>query len=570
MEEKTSTFESLVASLSKEETKRLLLNISNSMQRVQPETQETPLAPDEVAKTEKVVIGLAKEPFFLRIWLTILSLIKSIPVESLYQKELVNRVGRDLKDHNSKYINIPKQLYTSAFYNLLSNLRKTQVFFSSMLDCYNSEKNNFYMLLSSFIAPSLYEELLQISSSFDVKAEDTSNARKNTILKEIEKLTTELDTNIKFEMYEVSRAIEWMRTFCDFSLDKVLLKFSIQPSETTCSIFAIQNEIELLASVLASSKNIPIPMLQTLFLLYKKDVLPLGKETQKEQNDSLEQNANKFIDDALKALSYIGEFKKNVPMRKIVKYVKQDITWIPIEFSAGEDWFLYFKHAWKDLFLQEWGTWVSNMQKATIKSRMLQIVEAKTLWEIKYKPWRKLLGDAPLKNEIILEFFNTFFQTIYPSKFVSSLKIILTEGAFYRTDNLSEYTSAFNSLNQAAKEIASFENELSPESIIGTSFASIIESGVLTIKTKTQMETLIRNIESDIKRICTRILDSLKSMNVILTGVVGGNKTGIYATLTNWTSIQGNNNKKFQDEVVKIKETIMGIIDLINTMSTIE
>ena len=570
MEEKTSTFESLVASLSKEETKRLLLNISNSMQRVQPETQETPLAPDEVAKTEKVVIGLAKEPFFLRIWLTILSLIKSIPVESLYQKELVNRVGRDLKDHNSKYINIPKQLYTSAFYNLLSNLRKTQVFFSSMLDCYNSEKNNFYMLLSSFIAPSLYEELLQISSSFDVKAEDTSNARKNTILKEIEKLTTELDTNIKFEMYEVSRAIEWMRTFCDFSLDKVLLKFSIQPSETTCSIFAIQNEIELLASVLASSKNIPIPMLQTLFLLYKKDVLPLGKETQKEQNDSLEQNANKFIDDALKALSYIGEFKKNVPMRKIVKYVKQDITWIPIEFSAGEDWFLYFKHAWKDLFLQEWGTWVSNMQKATIKSRMLQIVEAKTLWEIKYKPWRKLLGDAPLKNEIILEFFNTFFQTIYPSKFVSSLKIILTEGAFYRTDNLSEYTSAFNSLNQAAKEIASFENELSPESIIGTSFASIIESGVLTIKTKTQMETLIRNIESDIKRICTRILDSLKSMNVILTGVVGGNKTGIYATLTNWTSIQGNSNKKFQDEVVKIKETIMGIIDLINTMSTIE
>ena len=570
MEEKTSTFESLVASLSKEETKRLLLNISNSMQRVQPETQETPLAPDEAAKTEKVVIGLAKEPFFLRIWLTILSLIKSIPVESLYQKELVNRVGRDLKDHNSKYINIPKQLYTSAFYNLLSNLRKTQVFFSSMLDCYNSEKNNFYMLLSSFIAPSLYEELLQISSSFDVKAEDTSNARKNTILKEIEKLTTELDTNIKFEMYEVSRAIEWMRTFCDFSLDKVLLKFSIQPSETTCSIFAIQNEIELLASVLASSKNIPIPMLQTLFLLYKKDVLPLGKETQKEQNDSLEQNANKFIDDALKALSYIGEFKKNIPMRKIVKYVKQDITWIPIEFSAGEDWFLYFKHAWKDLFLQEWGTWVSNMQKATIKSRMLQIVEAKTLWEIKYKPWRKLLGDAPLKNEIILEFFNTFFQTIYPSKFVSSLKIILTEGAFYRTDNLSEYTSAFNSLNQAAKEIASFENELSPESIIGTSFASIIESGVLTIKTKTQMETLIRNIESDIKRICTRILDSLKSMNVILTGVVGGNKTGIYATLTNWTSIQGNNNKKFQDEVVKIKETIMGIIDLINTMSTIE
>jgi hypothetical protein len=567
MEEKTSTFENLVASLSEEETKRLLHNISNSMQNVQPESQEKPITPDEAPKAEKVVVSLSKEPFFLRIWLTILSLIKSIPIESLYQKELVNRIGRDLKSHDSKYINVSKQLYTSVFYNLLSNLRKTQIFFSSMLDCYNTEKNNFYMLLSSFIAPVLYEELLQISSSFDTKAKDTSNARKNTILKEIEKLTTELDTDIKFDMYKVSQAIEWMRTFCDFSLDKVLLKFNIQPSETTCSIFAIQNEIELLASILASSKNIPIPMLQTLFLLYKKDALPLGKE---EQNTTAEQNANKFIDDAHKALSYIGEFKKNVPIKKIVKYVKQDITWIPIEFSAGEDWFLYFKHAWKDLFLQEWGTWVSNIQKETVKSRMLEIVEAEKLQEIDYKPWRRLLGNAPLKNETTLEFFKTFFQTIYPNKFMPLLKIILAEGAFYRTDNLSEYTSAFNSLNQVAKEITSFENELSPESIIGASFASIIETGVLTIKTKTQMETLIRNIESDIKRICTRILDSLKSMNVILTGIVSGNKTGIYATLTNWSSIQGNSNKKFQDEIAKIKETIVSIIDLINTLANIE
>lgn len=569
MEEKISTFESLVASLSEEETKSLLFNISNSMKNIQPELQEKSQDPDGV-KAEKVVVSLTKEPFFLRIWLVIISIIKSVPVESLYQKELVDRVGRDLKKHDGKYVNISKQLYTSAFYNLLSDLRKTQIFFSSMLDCYNSEKNSFYMLLSSFLAPEVYNNLLRISSSFDMEAKDTSNSRKNAILKEIEKLTTELDADIKADMYKVSRAIEWMRTFCDFSLDKVLLKFSVQPSETTCSIFAIQNEIELLASILASAKNIPVPMLQTLFLLYKKDVLPLGRDAQKEQNDTIEQDTSKFIDDALKALSYIGEFKKNIPINKIVKYVKQDITWVPIEFSAGEDWFLYFKHAWKDFFLQEWGAWVSDIQKATIKSRMLKIVEAEKLKEIEYKPWRKLLGDSSLKNETMLEFFKTFFQDVYPSKFMPLLKIIISEGAFYRTDNLSEYTSAFNSLNRVAREIASFENELSPESVIGTSFASIIESGVLTIKTKTQVETIIRNIESDIKRICTRIVENLKSMNVILTGIVGGSKTGIYATLTNWSSIQGNNNKKFQDEIIKIKETIVSIIDLINTMATIE
>ena len=111
MEEKISTFESLVASLSEEETKSLLFNISNSMKNIQPELQEKSQDPDGV-KAEKVVVSLTKEPFFLRIWLVIISIIKSVPVESLYQKELVDRVGRDLKKHDGKYVNISKQLYT--------------------------------------------------------------------------------------------------------------------------------------------------------------------------------------------------------------------------------------------------------------------------------------------------------------------------------------------------------------------------------------------------------------------------------------------------------------------------
>lgn len=192
MEEKASTFESLVATLSKEETKRLLDNIKSSMQNIQREASSSAPVETESESKEASSIDISKESIFLRLWLKIISIIKSIPIESLYQKELVKRIGYSLKQEASEYIDVDKKIYTTNLYNLLSNLRKTQVFFSSILDSYASEKNVFYMLLLSFTSSSLYQELLNTCSSFG-KENDTSNKRKNEILK---KLNTGLRTLI--------------------------------------------------------------------------------------------------------------------------------------------------------------------------------------------------------------------------------------------------------------------------------------------------------------------------------------------------------------------------------------
>ena len=567
MEENISTFENLVSTLSQDEIKKMLAKISSSMQTVQVAETSSPLENEkkEEEKGNPVVCALEKESLFLKLWFKLLSLIKSLPVEVLYQKELIRRIGSSLKD--DEYIDVSKQLYTNAFYEALLKLNKTKMFFSSVLDCYNAEKDSFYMMLSSFIAPHLYEKLMEVSSHFE-NSEDASPARRSALLKEVERLSTDLDVNIKEEMYKTSQAIEWMCTFCDFSLDKVLLKFSVQPSSTTCSILTIQNEIELLASILASSKSIPISMLQTLFLLQQKDAVLSSLHSVEAKNEAdIEKNALQFVESATHSISFIEEFKKSVPLRKIVKFTKQDITWTPIEFRAGEDWFLYFKHAWKDFFLQRWAEWVKNMQKVNITKKMLEITGSTALQAIKYKPWASLLGSAPLKNEFLLEFFKTFFATTYSRKIEATLKIITAEGNFYRTDTLSAFSSSYMILSQVEKDIETFENGLSPESVIGASFSSIIQGGVLTIKTKSQMESLVKNIESDIKRMVLKILESIKTMHHILSSIVG--EDAGHAVLTNFSSIQGNQNKKFQEDVASVCSLLSGIIEVADQMGTL-
>jgi len=417
-------------------------------------------------------------------------------------------------------------------------------------------------------------------------------------LREIEKAIAELDMQVKSQMYTVAQAIEWMRTFCDFSLEKTLLKFTTQSNEPTCSIFAVQNEIELLASILTSSKVIPIPMLQTLFLLQQKNTfvasnamsekedIPLAttslppnsstnsatgstSSTSGNDQDFSQEALQTFLTQAIEALSYIEDFKKNVPIRKIVKYVKQDITWSPIEFRGGEDWFVYFKSAWRDFFLQKWTEWVSSIQLEEINAKMLELVEKDKLYALEEKPWLALLPDLELVNEKAIEFFKTFFATTYPSKIAPVFRTILKEGSFYRTDNLSQFTALSTTLQGINTEIKDFENELSPGSMIDSSFATIIESGVLTIKTKAQMESLIRNIEGYMKRLVERILDSLKGINEILAQILGEGKKSSHTVLTNWSSIQGSNNKKFQEEVANTYATLKLVVELSSKISLI-
>ncbi len=591
MEGKKSTFESLVADLSREETRYLLDRINASMQGVEQSERSAEDGKKEKEEAKEVIsAGLARESILLQLWLKLISLIKSIPVESLYQKELVKRVGSSLRDMSNDCVDVAKELYTAKFYQSLSNLRKTQVFFTSLLDNYHNEKNTFYMLLSSFISKDLYDKLVSLATNFDKENKDTSTPRKNEILREIEKVIAELDIQVKSQMYSVAQAIEWMRTFCDFSLEKALLKFTTQTNEPTCSIYSIQNEIELLASILASSKVIPIPMLQTLFLLQQNigslnnaelanasssatpPPIPTVAVTSEDDanksetigiNDESSQEALKtFLTQAIEALSYIEEFKKNVPIKKIVKYVKQDITWSPIEFRGGEDWFVYFKSAWRDFFLQKWAEWTSSMQLEEINTKMLEIVGKAQLDSLQIKPWKALLPEVELANEKALEFFKTFFSTTYSYKIAPVFKIMLAEGTFYRTDNLSQFTALSTTLQGVSKEIADFENELSPESMIGSSFKSITENGVLTIKIKAQLESLIRNIESYMKRLVDRILDNIRGMNEILGIILGEGKTSSYAVLTNWSSIQGSNNKKFQEEVSSSYAILKLVVEL--------
>lgn len=559
MERILSTFDQLVKSLSKEETQSLLANISTAMKDITSDVQENQRENylSNVNFKQKPAFKLSEEPFLIRLWISFRSFLRSIPVDTLYGEELLKRLGKNLRRTAGNYIIVHKNIYTKEFYESLKNLRKTQNFFSSIISLYDSSKGSFYMLLSSFVAPMAYEKLMKETNPFSVKiGSEVSGTIRTNFLRKIDGVFSNLTDEEKAEMYKTAQGLAWMRSFCDLPLDKTLLRFSIiSDAEIICPTLTIQPEMEILSSILCSKKNIPHNLLKTLFLLQSQEKIP--KDELK-----LKHAADEFVRQAIEALSNIKKFMAEVPIVDITRYIKKDISWIPYNIEGGEDWFIYFKQAWYERFNQKWATWSYEQKKYNIKVQMLNLLKADELEMLKFSPWKNLWVECSFKKEFQFLFLKTFFTSFYTEKISIPLKTILVEGNFYRRENLNEYTTSYNILEHRKGEFDNYENRLSPAGDIGIAFAKIKDEKTATLKNKNQIEALMRTVELEAKQLLNATIEAIKSIDEILTGIIGGGKTSIYATLTNWANISGSKGGKFRDEIETVRNQIHKTVEL--------
>jgi len=565
MNPQLSTFDKLVDSLSTEEAQIMLARISESMKMsedIQTDSKTEPLLIDSQLKKS---LRIDEEPFFIRFWLQLKSFFKSLPIETVYEEDLVRRLGKDLQRSYKQYINIKENIFTNDFYELLRELRKTQLFFTSLLSAYDTDKGNFYLLVSSFVAPDVYLKLMYNTDPFSC----VPNARASTnlraeLLKKIDESFSLMTTDYKTGMYQAANAIEWMRYFCELSIDKAVLRFTVNPSaEPSCSVYLLAAEIGMLASILSAIKPIPDVVLQALFLLSKQD--KLNDKTVNMNEESVE-----FISQASHALEAIKEFSVKIPILELARYTLKSIHWEPQRLEGGEDWFQFFKVAWKKRFNERWQLWSAEQKRVQLHHEMLNLLKTDKLESLLYRPWEDSWLVLRFKREFVFSFLSTFFSISYSSFVQPVLKTLLMEGNFYRRENIAEYTNAFTVLEKQESCIATFGTRLSPEGEIGAAFIQLNEKAIASLKSKNSLEALMKNVETDAKQIIASSQSAFKILIALLNGFIEGNKNSVYGPLLNWLMIQGNENAEFRKQVEEVKNLLQKVATILTEADKIE
>lgn len=565
MNPQISTFDKLVAALSTEEAQTMLANIGESMKMsadIQTDSKTEPLLVD--AQLNKT-IRIHDEPLLIRVWLYLKSFFKSLPIETVYEETLIRRTGKDLQRNYKQYINIKENTFTNDFYELLGELRKTQLFFTSLLSAYDTDKGDFYLLVSSFIAPDVYLKLMYNTDPFSCvpNARASTNLRAD-ILKKIDESFSLMTVDYKTGMYQAAHAIEWMRYFCELPIDKAVLRFTVDTSvEPSCSVYLLSAEMGMLASVLSTVRPIPDVVLQALFLLSKQDKL-------NDKVANLNAESVDFISQASHALEAIKRFSVNIPILEFARYALKSIKWEPQHPEGGEDWFQFFKVAWKKRFNERWQLWTAEQKRAQLNREMLGLLKIDKLERLEYRPWEDSWLVLRFKREFTFSFLASFFSILYASVVQPVLKILLMEGNFYRRENIAEYTNAFTVLEKQESCISTFETRLSPEGEIGAAFIQLKERTIASLKSKNSLEALMKNVETEARQIIVSSQGAFKILVALLNGFIEGNKNNVYGPLLNWLSIQGNDNLEFRKRVEGVKNLLQEVTRILTDADKIE
>lgn len=564
MKYKESTFDKLVKTISTDEAQKMLSSIKENVGASNYNFEDSKAKIESsFSKNLKGHVNVSDEPFILRIIFHLLAFFSSTTVNAIHNKYLLRQLASELKKTAKSYYSPTTNIFTNAFYLSLKELRRTQLFFSGLLQAYDSEKGEFYIILSSFIASDVYQALLQKTDPLpSLLNDDTTKSTRANMAKDVDNILTQLSESQKTALYECAKSIEWIKNLCDASLDKPLLKFSGPENELTCLATSILTEMQVLTSVLNSARKIPDEVIQTLFLLYNKENLAINAV-------ELAKETEKFKTDATKSLNSINQFIEIIPMVQILRYVGKDVSWMPLKLEAGEDWYIFFKHAWKDRLTKKWDEFTLEQEKSLLRDNMKKTLEVETLEVLSYEPWVNMSLDYSFSKQLTMEFIKTIFKTVAPY-FVQILNVIAINGIFIRKENGTEFLDTFNNLQQFGDFVQSFEAMLSPEGEIGAGFDKLRQEKVVGLTYKKNLDILLKSVETNARQIITNCSKIFQSLYAIFNGIFTGGKKGLYATLSNFDKVNGNKTDEYKEKLKKVYSQISQCLAIFDKLEKLE
>jgi hypothetical protein len=507
----------------------------------------------------------SSQPFFVRLWFALVAFFSSKSSTQAFGAHLVKLLGKKLARSYATYINVSQRMYTDEFHRHLVRLSDIQRFFSSLLGVYEANKGGFFLILSSLAMKDTYERIAEAANPFREPYDRESNKdMRLAFLRSIDSALMSIPEDERGRLYQAARGIEWMRRFCSVPIERIILRFSVMSGlDQGCPIDSVTEEVECLASTLASVRRIPVLTLEALFIFSMQERMQEGPF-------DMERECSTFLTGATGHLLAIKEFKNSIPLDDFVRFARADVQWQSLVTEGGEDWFQLYKNAWKKRFEERWTEWNRLHRLSMLRRRIMVFLGVSSFPALEYHPWEGLWMPLSLRRELSLSFLKGLFSTVYPAAMMKPLKILLVEGDFYRRENLVEFTDAFSALDHQHELLQSFESRLSPKGDIGEGFELIQREKIATVKGKARLENLMMTTDSEVELLISKAVSAFRSLELILTGVLDVVRGGPYETLLNMASIQGKHNERYRRELSTVRQIAREALAVLSDAEVIE
>ena len=503
-------------------------------------------------KSLSLHLRFKEESFFYRFFLWLRGIIEKRSSEKIYNEDVIASMARRLNRDHPGIVNHRNGLLDTVFYEHLKALKSASDFFKPYFAIIDDSPGDFYVFLSSFVAPELSEKINSEADPFslDYSAEPTNDTRA-MLLKNLDNILKNIDAGSKRDMYTAVSSVNWLRQFTRLPYIHFTSQFTnLTGSNYTCPYRNAVNDYAAFAAVFTNILPVKSEVLEAMLMFSQKKDL-----TKNAQDKDIERTVKEFLSKTNQYFASIQSFISSVPILKTGKIINADYDWLPGNIEGVEAWFPNFRSHWRKIIDVRWGDWLRERKKKNLENYLKNDFGLSEFPVLTYRPWHALWMRVPFSCELTGGFMSWFSENAYDDM-IQTLNEVMMEGVFVRNENRIEYSEGLNLFVQSVSQIRELTDRLAPEGEFGALFDEFATSRLRSFQVQNQIDSMMATTEGEIKDSVRKFSKGSRMMDKCLNGILSDEKDGVHDGLQNLGTIKGSQNRAWKDRLRKIWETL--------------
>ncbi len=544
-----TAFDKLVAGMSLEDRSELLERINQGTASVVQFVETENQLPE---KNLSLHLRFKEESIFYKILLWIRSIIEKKDSEKIYNEDVIASLARRLTRDHPGILNHRNALLESVFYQHLKTLKTAADFFKPYFNIIDDNSGDFYVFLSSFVAPELSDKINSEADPFSLgfEVEPDPDVR-NRLLKNLDEVLNNIDGGDKSNMYQAVNSINWLRQFSKLPYIHFMSQFTnLTADNYTCPYRNAINDYDRFAAVFSNTIPVHNDALEAMLMFTQR------KDMRKNAQDKdIERTVKEFLAKTSQQFASIQMFISSVPILKVGKIINGDYDWVPPSPEGVEAWFPNFRSHWRKIIDVRWGDWLRERKKKNLEAYLKHDFGLSEFPVFRYRPWNALWMRVPFSCELTGGLLSWFCDSEY-NEMITTLNEVMMEGVFIRSENRIEYSEGLNLFVQANNQIEELTDRLAPEGEYGALFDEFATSRMRSFQVQNQIDSMMATTESEIKDALKKFQKGVRMMDKCLAAILNDEKDSLHDGLQNISTIKGHQNRAWRDKLRRIWENL--------------
>ena len=443
-------------------------------------------------------------------------------------------------------------LLESVFYQHLKTLKTAADFFKPYFNIIDDNSGDFYVFLSSFVAPELSDKINSEADPFSLgfEVEPDPDVR-NRLLKNLDEVLNNIDGGDKSNMYQAVNSINWLRQFSKLPYIHFMSQFTnLTADNYTCPYRNAINDYDRFAAVFSNTIPVHNDALEAMLMFTQR------KDMRKNAQDKdIERTVKEFLAKTSQQFASIQMFISSVPILKVGKIINGDYDWVPPSPEGVEAWFPNFRSHWRKIIDVRWGDWLRERKKKNLEAYLKHDFGLSEFPVFRYRPWNALWMRVPFSCELTGGLLSWFCDSEY-NDMITTLNEVMMEGVFIRSENRIEYSEGLNLFVQANNQIDELSSRLAPEGEYGALFDEFATSRMRSFQVQNQIDSMMATTESEIKDALKKFQKGVRMMDKCLAAILNDEKDSLHDGLQNISTIKGHQNRAWRDKLRGIWENL--------------